>query len=74
MAARTARCAVLHAAHVVWICVGLLQHITRAAQAQIFNICVKLQIFKGRAGRFGAVNEHHILRKYTFELSQIRFS
>ena len=40
MAARTARCAVLHAAHVVWICVGLLQHITRAAQAQIFNICV----------------------------------
>ena len=73
MAARTARCAALRRPRVVWICVGLLQHTARAARASSY-LWIQTTNIKGRAGRFSVVNEHRVLRKYTFELSQIRFS
>ena len=73
MDARTARCAALRRPRVVWIYVGLLQHTARAARASSISVDTTTNI-KGRAGRFSVVNEHRVLRKYTFELSQIRFS
>ena len=49
-------------------------YITRAARRPHSSYLCGTTNIKGRVGRLIADNEQRILRKYTFELSQIRFS